>query len=29
MFYKFLGMPNGYSDAMKIFRKMLNQSLDI
>ena len=23
MFYKFLGMPNGYSDAMKIFRKML------
>ena len=23
-FYKFLSMPNGYSDAMRIFTKMLN-----
>ena len=28
-FYKFLGMPNGYSDAMRIFTKILKPVLDI
>ena len=28
-FYKFLGMPNGYSDAMRIFTKILKPDMDI